>query len=94
MNFGELKLRHIIFYICITIYVVNLIAVIFSGNYIFLQTTGAYNYISLVMNAVFLFVFYSFLKRGSLTTRYLHIMFVILVVIPFIVALLTGGVKF
>jgi hypothetical protein len=48
----------------------------------------------LVLDAVFLFIFYAFLKKGALTTRYLNIMFVVLVLIPFLIALVAGGVKF
>jgi|GEM_PF-2295267 len=94
MNFGNLKLRHIVFFVCIALYVLNLFCILFFGNCLFVKTTAAYNYISLVLNAVFLFIFYSYLKKGSLTTRYLHIMLVVLVIIPFLIALATGGVKF
>lgn len=90
----KLKPRHIIFFVCIIFYVVNLFCILFSGNCCFAETTAVYNYIMLVMNAVFLFIFYAYLKKGALTTRYLNIMFIGLVLIPFLIALLSGGVKF
>jgi len=94
MNSGKVKPRHIIFFICIAFYVINLIYIIFSGNCIFAETSAVYNCIMLVLDAVFLFIFYAYLKKGSLTTRYLNIMFVALVLSPFLIALLSGGVKF
>lgn len=91
---GKLKTRHIIFFFCILFYVINLLWIIFSGRCVFAETTSVYNCIMLVLDAVFLFIFYAFLKKGALTTRYLNIMFVVLVLIPFLIALASGGVKF
>lgn len=94
MNAGKIKPRHVIFFICVAFYVINLLCVIFSGNCIFAATTALYNGIMLVLDAVFLFIFYAYLKKGSLTTRYLNIMFIVLVLIPFLIAWAAGGVKF
>lgn len=94
MRFKIMKPRHIIFYICTGVYAVNLICIILSGNYLFLKTTGFYNAISLIFDALFLFIFYTYLKKGSITSRYVYIMFIGLVLIPFLIALLSSGVKF
>lgn len=94
MNLGKMKPRHIVFFICIIFYVINLFCVIFAGNCIFAETSSVYNYTMLVLDAVFLFIFYAYLKKGSLTIRYLNIMFAVLVLTPFLIALITGGVKF
>ncbi len=94
MSSGKIKPRHVIFFICILLYVVNLLWVIFSGRCVFAETTSIYNCVMLVLDAVFLLIFYAFLKKGALTVRYLNIMFVVLVLIPFLIALAAGGVKF
>lgn len=83
----------IIFYICLLLYVINIFFVLFSGDYMFIKKADAYNYISIILNAIFLYTFYNFLVRGAFTTRYLVIMFCIFVLIPFLIALATGGVK-
>lgn len=84
----------IVFYAGIVIYIVNILCVLISGNCMFVKTTDVYNYLSMMLNAVFLIVFYNFLKKGSLTTRYLAIMFSALVVFPLLIAIATGGVTF
>lgn len=84
----------IVFYAGTILYIVNILCVLLSGNCMFITTTDVYNYLSMMLNAVFLIVFYNFLKKGSLTTRYLAIMFSALVIFPFLIALATGGVKF
>lgn len=94
MTFDKKKMWKAAFYICIILYALNLICVFASGNCLFFQSTNAYNYIAAVLNAVFLYVFYTFLKRGSLTPRYLLIMFGALVVLPFLAALVFGGIGF
>ncbi len=87
------KIWEMIFYICLVLYIVNVLCVLFSGNCMFIKTVDVYNYISVMLNAVFLYIFYNFLRKGALTTRYLVIMFCALVLFPFLIALATGGVK-
>ncbi len=94
MTIDKKKLWKIAFYICITIYIINMVCILASGNCIFINSTREYNYIAAVLNAIFLFIFYNFLKKGSLTPRYLLIMFGALVVLPFLVALVFGGIGF
>jgi hypothetical protein len=94
MTIDKKKMWRIAFYVCIGIYAINMLCIFISGRCILFNTAKAYNYISAVLNAVFLIVFYNFLKKGSLTTKYLLIMFGALVVFPFLVALVFGGIGF
>lgn len=94
MTVDKKKLWRILFYICIGIYVINMICIFASGNCMFIRSSRAFNYIGAVLNAVFLFIFYNFLKKGSLTPRYLLIMFGTLVFLPFLIALIFGGIGF
>lgn len=94
MTVDKKKIWKIAFYISVVIYVINLICIASSGSCLFLASCNAYNYISTVLSAVFLIIFYNFLKKGSLTFRYLLIMFGILVAFPFLVALIFGGIGF
>ena len=94
MTINKKNMWKIAFYICVAIYVINMVCMIASGNCVFVKSSNAFNYISAVLNAVFLFIFYNFLKKGSLTSRYLLIMFAVLVVIPFLFALIFGGIGF
>jgi hypothetical protein len=71
-----------------------MICIFASGNCIFINSAKAYNYIAAVLNAIFLFIFYNFLQKGSLTPKYLLIMFCVLVVLPFLAALAFGGIGF
>lgn len=80
------------FYIGIVIYVVNLVCILISQNCLFIQSSNTYNYISIVLNGIFMFNFYNFLKKGSLTIRYLGIMFAVLVLVPFAIAIIAGGI--
>ncbi len=94
MSMDKKRLWKTAFYICVAIYVINMICVFTSDSCAFIQSKSAYNYISAVLNAVFLIIFYNFLKKGSLTPRYLLIMFGILVAFPFFAALIFGGICF
>jgi len=94
MTINKKKMWKIAFYICVALYAVNMVCIFVSGNCIFINSSKAYNYITAVLNAVFLFIFYNFLKKGSLTPRYLLIMFGALVVLPFLIALVLGGIGF
>ncbi|MFO7612041.1 MAG: hypothetical protein R6W99_06110 [Clostridia bacterium] len=94
MEMQKRKTWRIIFYIGVFIYMINLFCILVSGNCIFVKTTGFYNYTSIILNAVFMFIFYGFLRKGSLTTRYLAIMFIILVLIPLLIAIASGGIRF
>ena len=94
MTIDKKKIWNIAFYIGIAIYVINIVFIITSGSCMFFTSCNAYNYISTVLSAVFLIIFYNFLKKGSLTTRYLLIMFGVLVVFPFIVSLIIGAIGF
>lgn len=94
MAIDKKKIWKTAFYACVVLYVINLLCIIATGNCIFLNTSGAYNYLSAVLNAVFLIIFFNFLKKGSLTVRYLMIMFGLLVVFPFIISLISGGIAF
>ncbi len=94
MTVDKKKIWNITFYIGVAIYVINIIRIITSGRCIFFTSCNAYNYISTVLSAVFLMIFYNFLKKGSLTFRYLLIMFGVFVVFPFLVALVFGGIGF
>ena len=94
MTIGKKSIWNITFYICVALYLINLICIFATGNCMFVESTDAYNYISAVLDAIFLIVFFNFLKRGSLTPRYLLIMFGSLVVLPFLIALIAGGIRF
>ena len=94
MTIDKKTIWRIVFYICVGLYVINMMCIFISGKCILFNTVKAYNYISAVFNAVFLIVFYNFLKKGSLTTKYLLIMFGLLVVFPFLITLVFGGIAF
>ncbi len=94
MTVDKKKIWIIAFYISVVIYVINMICIIISDNCMLFASSNAYNYISTVLSAVFLIIFYNFLKKGSLTFRYLLIMFGALVAFPFLVALVFGGIGF
>ena len=94
MSIDKKKLWKIAFYICVAVYAINMVCIFMSDNCVFIQSNSAYNYISAVLHAIFLIIFYNFLKKGSLTPRYLLIMFGVLVALPFFVALLFGGISF
>ncbi len=94
MTVDKKKIWKIIFYISVVIYVANVICIIASGRCILFASYNAYNYISTILSAVFLIIFYNFLRKGSLTFRYLLIMFGVLVAFPFLVALVFGGIGF
>lgn len=94
MTIDKKKIWKITFYISVILYVINMICIIASGRCMFFASCNAYNYISTVLSAVFLIIFYNFLKKGSLTYRYLLIMFGALVAFPFLVALIFGGIGF
>ena len=94
MTVDKKKIWKIAFYIGVVIYVINIISIIASGNCMLFTSCNAYNYISAILNAVFLIIFYNFLIKGSLTLRYVFIMFGVLVAFPFFVALIFGGIGF
>jgi len=94
MTVNKKKLWKMAFYAGVVIYIINMICIFTSGNCIFTESSSAFNYISTVLDAVFLIIFYNFLKKGSLTSRYLLIMFGVLVALPFLVALVFGGIGF
>lgn len=94
MTVDKKKIWKTTFYISVIIYVTNMICIIASGSCLFFASCSAYNYISTVLSAVFLIIFYNFLQKGSLTFRYLIIMFGALIAFPFIVALIFGGIGF
>ena len=94
MTVDKKKIWKIAFYIGVIIYVANMVYIIASGSCMLFKSCNAYNYISTVLSAVFLIIFYNFLKKGSLTFRYLLIMFGVFVVFPFLVALVFGGIGF
>ena len=94
MTVDKKTIWKIAFYISVVIYVINMICIIVSDNCMLFASSNAYNYISTVLSAVFLIIFYNFLKKGSLTFRYLLIMFGALVAFPFLVALVFGGIGF
>ena len=94
MTVDKKKIWNIAFYFGVAIYVINIICIVASGSCMLLKSGSAYNYISTVLSAVFFIIFYNFLKKGSLTFRYLLIMFGVFVVFPFLVALVFGGIGF
>ena len=94
MTVNKKKIWKITFYLSVAIYVANVIYIIASGRCILFASCNAYNYISTVLSAVFLIIFYNFLRKGSLTFRYLLIMFGALVAFPFLVTLIFGGISF
>ncbi|MCD6322958.1 MAG: hypothetical protein J7L77_08010 [Clostridiales bacterium] len=94
MTVDKKTIWKIAFYISVVIYVINMICMIVAGSCMFFTSCSAYNYISAILNAVFLITFYKFLIKGSLTLRYIFIMFSVLVVFPFFVALIFGGIGF
>ena len=94
MKIDKKKIWKTVFYMGVVIYIINLICIIASGDCIFIRSSNFYNYSAVILNAVFMIIFYNFLKKGSLTVRYLLIMFLVLVVLPFLVAVIFGGIGF
>lgn len=90
--FREKEHWSIFFYIFLVLYFINTILVFVTGNCILVKNGSIYNYISMILNAIFLIIYFNFLKRGSLTERYLVIMFVLLVVLPFIIFVMLGDI--
>jgi hypothetical protein len=91
---GKKSYWKIIFYISFAIYAINFVNIMLRGTYIAFDTDPIYNFLSLFLSGIFLYIFYQFLKRGALTVRYLAIMFGALVVFPFLLFMLLGGVRF
>lgn len=73
-------------------YIINLISIIVSKSILFFHSSQGYNYLSIVCTGIFLYLFYTSLKKGALTIRYIITMFVILVVFPFLLGVLTGRI--
>lgn len=93
-NIGKKSYWRIIFNITLIIYIINVLSIMFRGNVLFLKSISLYNYLSIVLSGVFMFIFYQFLKKGALTVKYLLIMFSGLVIFPLLVFVFAGGVKF
>ncbi len=82
----------ILFGISFVTYIINMLSIFLTNNMMFLTSSSGYNYISLIFTGIFVYLFYTSLKKGALTIRYIITMFVILVFLPFIVAFLIGSV--
>ncbi|MCK5812267.1 MAG: hypothetical protein KAG94_05175 [Clostridiales bacterium] len=91
-HIGKGTYWRIFFSISFVIYIINLLSVLLTNNILFLTSSSGYNYLSLVFTGIFVYLFYSSLKKGALTIRYIITMFVILVFLPFVVAILMGSV--
>ncbi|MBN2853437.1 MAG: hypothetical protein JXQ23_11945 [Clostridia bacterium] len=73
-------------------YIINLISIIVSKSILFFNSSQGYNYLSIVCTGIFLYLFYTSLKKGALTIRYIITMFAILVIFPFLLGIFTGRI--
>lgn len=91
-NIGKGNYWKILFIISFIIYIINMLSIFLTNNMLLFKSASGYNYISLIFSGIFVYLFYTSLKKGALTIRYIITMFILLVFLPFIVALVSGGV--
>jgi len=92
-NIGKGSYWEIIFIIAFIIYIINLLSILFAKHIIILNSAKSYNYISIILSSVFMYMFFSSLKKGALTVKSIIILFCLLVCLPFVIAILFGGIS-
>jgi len=92
MNVGKSIYLKIIFAISFGIYIVNMFSIVFFKKILFFHSSMGYNYLSIMFSGIFMYLFFTSLKKGALTIRYIITMFVILVLVPLFVAIVSGKI--
>jgi len=92
MNVGKSIYLKGIFAISFVVYMINLFSILFFQKILFFHSSTGYNYLSIMFSGIFMYLFFTSLKKGALTIRYIITMFIILVLVPFFVALVSGKI--
>jgi len=92
-NIGKGLYWNIIFGIVFFIHVINMISISITKHILLFNSIKSYNYISTILTSIFIYIFYTSLKKGAITIKSIAILFCILVLTPFLIVLLFGGIS-
>jgi len=92
MNVGKSIYLKIIFAISFVVYIINMFSIVFFKKILFFSSSMGYNYLSIMFSGIFMYLFFTSLKKGALTIRYIITMFIILVLVPLFVAIVSGKI--